>query len=124
ATAFESGQYTPESEFPNPPTLDLPGTSTPISNSADGTCGGGETASLATALRLSCNTTFAQLAGALGQDAIREQAEEFGFGRELGIPMRVEPSVYPRIEGNDEAQVWLTGFGQANVRTSPLQMAM
>jgi len=124
AAALESGQYSPESEFPNPPSLDLPGTSTPISNSADGTCGGAETASIATGLRLSCNTTFAQLAGALGQDAIREQAQQFGFGQELGIPMRVEPSVYPQIEGNDEAQVWLTGFGQANVRTSPLQMAM
>jgi peptidoglycan glycosyltransferase len=124
AAALESGQYSPESEFPNPPTLDLPGTSTPISNSADGTCGGAATATIATALRLSCNTTFAQLAGALGQDALREQAQEFGFGQELGIPMRVEPSVYPQIEPNDEAQVWLTGFGQASVRTSPLQMAM
>lgn len=124
AAALESGQYTPESEFPNPPTLDLPGTSTPISNSADGTCGGGATASIATALRLSCNTTFAQLAGALGPNAIREQAEEFGFGREFGIPMPVEPSVYPQIDPDDEAQVWLTGFGQASVRTSPLQMAM
>jgi peptidoglycan glycosyltransferase len=124
ATALESGQYTPESEFPNPPRLDLPGTTTPISNSADGTCGGAETASIATALRLSCNITFAQLAGALGQNAIREQAQEFGFGQQLGIPMRVEPSSYPEIPGNDEAQLWLTGFGQANVRTSPLQMAM
>jgi peptidoglycan glycosyltransferase len=124
AAALESGQYSPESEFPNPPTLDLPGTSTPISNSADGTCGGAATASIATGLRLSCNTTFAQLAGALGQNAIREQAQEFGFGQEFGIPMPVEPSVYPQIAGNDEAQVWLTGFGQANVRTSPLQMAM
>ncbi|MGV3712904.1 peptidoglycan D,D-transpeptidase FtsI family protein [Pseudolysinimonas sp.] len=124
AAALESGQYTPDSEFPNPPSLDLPGTSTPISNSADGTCGGGETATIATALRLSCNTTFAQLAGALGQNAIRSQAEEFGFGQQLAIPMPVEPSVYPEIPANDEAQVWLTGFGQASVRTSPLQMAM
>lgn len=124
AAALESGQFTPESEFPNPPRLDLPGTTTPISNSADGTCGGAETASIATALRLSCNVTFAQLAGALGEDALREQAEEFGFGRELGIPMRVEPSVYPEIGPDDEAQLWLTGFGQASVRTSPLQMAM
>lgn len=124
AAALESGEFTPESEFPNPPRLDLPGTTTPISNSADGTCGGGETATIATSLRLSCNVTFAQLAGAVGQNAIREQAEQFGFGQEFGIPMRVEPSQYPQIPANDEAQVWLTGFGQANVRTTPLQMAM
>lgn len=122
AAALESGQYTPESEIPNPPRLDLPGTTTPISNSADGSCGGGETATLATSLRLSCNVTFAQLAGALGDDAIREQAELFGFGQSLEIPMRVEPSVYPRTDS--EAETWLTGFGQASVRASPMQMAM
>lgn len=122
AAALESGEFTPESEFDNPPTLNLPGTSTPITNSADGTCGGAPTASIATALRLSCNITFAQLAGALGDDAIREQAERFGFGHSFDIPMPTEPSVYPPTES--EAQTWLTGFGQANVRAHPLQMAM
>lgn len=122
AAALESGQYTTESTFPNPPSLNLPGTTTPITNSADSSCGGGETATLATSLRLSCNIYFAQLAGALGEDTIREKAQQFGFGQEFGIPMRVEPSVYPDTES--AAQLWLTGFGQANVRTSPLQMAM
>jgi penicillin-binding protein A len=36
--------------------------------------------------------------------------------------MRSEPSVYPETES--EAETWLSGFGQASVRASPLQMAM
>lgn len=122
AAALESGQYTADSEFPNPVSIVLPGTSTSISNSADSNCGGGGTASIATALRLSCNIPFAQLAGALGDDVIRAQAEKFGFGRSVDIPMPSEPSVYPQTES--EAETWLTGFGQASVRVSPLQMAM
>ncbi len=122
AAALESGQYTAESEFPNPISIDLPGTSTAIGNSADSNCGGAATATIATALRLSCNIPFAQLAGALGDDAIREQAEKFGFGTSFDIPMPSTPSVYPPTQ--DEAETWLSGFGQASVRASPLQMAM
>jgi peptidoglycan glycosyltransferase len=122
SAALESGQFTADSEFPNPSSLDLPGTSTAITNSADSSCGGAATATIATALRLSCNIPFAQLAGALGDDAIREQAEKFGFGSSFDLPMRSEPSVYPETES--EAETWLSGFGQASVRASPLQMAM
>ncbi len=122
AAALQSGRYTAESEFPNPQSIVLPGTSTSIFNSGDSNCGGAETASIATALRLSCNVPFAQLAGALGDDTIRAQAELFGFGSSFEIPMSTEPSVYPQTR--DDAETWLSGFGQANVRASPLQMAM
>jgi peptidoglycan glycosyltransferase len=122
AAALESGQYTADSTFPNPTSLELPGTSTSITNSADSNCGGGGEATLATALRLSCNIPFAQLAGALGDDTIRAQAEKFGFGDTLELPMPSEPSVYP--DTASDAETWLTGFGQASVRASPLQMAM
>lgn len=122
AAALQSGQYTPDSAFPNPTSIDLPGTTTPITNSADSNCGGGGEATIATALRLSCNIPFAQLAGALGDDAIQEQAEAFGFGQSFDIPMPTEPSVYPQTDS--EAETWLSGFGQASVRASPFQMAM
>lgn len=122
SAALESGQYTPDSAFPNPTSLELPGTTTTITNSADSNCGGGGEATIATAIRLSCNIPFAQLAGALGDDVIRAKAEEFGFGSSFDIPMPSEPSQYPQTES--EAETWLTGFGQASVRASPLQMAM
>ncbi len=60
AAALSHG-YTPDSEFPNPPSLQLPQSNTVITNSEGGSCGGGATASIATALRLSCNIPFAQL---------------------------------------------------------------
>jgi peptidoglycan glycosyltransferase len=122
ATALESGQFTPDSEFPNPVSLVLPGTSTSIFNSGDGDCGGLATATIATALRLSCNVPFAQLAGTLGDDAIRAEAEKFGFGSSFDLPMSSTPSEYPQTQS--DAETYLSGFGQASVRASPLQMAM
>jgi peptidoglycan glycosyltransferase len=122
ATALESGQFTPDSEFPNPTSLVLPGTSTSIFNSAEGNCGGAATASIATALRLSCNIPFAQLAGALGADAIRAEAAKFGFGSSFDLPMSSTASQYPQTQS--DAETYLSGFGQASVRASPLQMAM
>lgn len=122
AAALESGQYTAESTFPNPPSLTLPQSTTVITNSGDSDCGGAAETTIANALRLSCNIPFAQLAGALGDDEILEQAERFGFGSSFDIPMPSEPSVYPRTAS--EAETWLSGFGQASVRSTPLQMAM
>jgi len=80
------------------------------------------TVSIADALRWSCNIPFAQLGIALGQDKIRAQAELFGFGKNLSIPLTVTPSTYPT--GMDDAQTGLSAFGQFDDRVSPLQIAM
>ncbi len=122
AAALESGQYTPDSTFPNPAEFTLPGTSSIVRNSSGGTCGGGAEVTLATALRLSCNIPFAELALELGDDAIRAQAEKFGFNEGFSTPNPVEASIYP--QSPDEPQTALTGFGQGEVRATPLQMAM
>lgn len=122
AAALESGQFTPDSTFPNPAEFTLPGTSSVVRNSSGGTCGGGSEVTLATALRLSCNIPFAELALQLGDDAIRAQAEKFGFNSNFTTPNPTETSTYP---GNpDEPQTALSGFGQGDVRATPLQMAM
>ena len=122
AAALESGAYTATSEFENPDSYRLPGTTTDIFNSSRSSCGTGETVTLEKALIRSCNIPFAMLAVALGQDKIKAQAELMGFGNAIEIPTRATPSIYP--EGMDQAQTALTGFGQFDVRTSPLQMAM
>jgi peptidoglycan glycosyltransferase len=121
AAALENG-YTPDSEFPNPATLTLPGSSSVITNSEGGACGGGETVTIEVALRLSCNIPFAQLGLALGYDTIEEKATEFGFGSSLEIPMSTTASQYPQTDG--DAQQMLSSFGQASVRVTPLQIAM
>jgi penicillin-binding protein A len=122
AAALESGQYTPESKFKNPARLKLPQSTVLIRNVSGGTCGSGSKATIATALRLSCNIPFAQLGVALGQDRIAEQATKFGFGEKLDIPLTVTPSIYPT--GMDDAQLMLSSFGQYDDRVTPLQMAM
>ena len=122
AAAIESGDYTPDSEFPNPATFTLPGSSSVINNAEGGTCGGGSTVTIETALRLSCNIPFAQLGSALGYDAIHDMAKQLGFESSFDIPQRSTPSVYPPTES--EAQLMLSSFGQASVRVTPLQIAM
>ncbi|MFB7249569.1 peptidoglycan D,D-transpeptidase FtsI family protein [Microbacterium sp. NPDC056234] len=122
SAAFSTGEWTPQSTLPNPARYTLPGTSQQISNSGGGTCGPGETVTIADALRLSCNIPMAQLAVAIGDDVIRETAEAYGFDMSFDIPLTSTASTYPR--GLSDDQTALTGFGQGDVRATPLQMAM
>src|SRR5690606_28509832 len=122
AAAIDSGKFLPESTFPNPARLQLPLSESLISNSGGGTCGPGETVSIADALRLSCNIPFAELGAALGQDTLREYTKKFGFGEPLDIPMSVTPSIFPK--NLDAPGLMLSSFGQSDVRVTPLQMAM
>ena len=123
SAALESGKYKPTSMFPNPKRLLLPGTATYIYNSGEGKCGSSKAkVSIADALRFSCNIPFAELGLALGQQAIAEQAQKFGFGKSFELPMASTPSQYPT--GMDDAQTALSSFGQFNDKVSPLQMAM
>lgn len=122
AAALESGDYTPASEFPNPAQLPLPQSDNIITNSGGALCGGTPTVSIAVALSLSCNIPFAEIGQALGSQAIREQANRFGFNEEIAVPLVSTPSIYPRAL--DEPQTMLSAFGQSSVRASPLQMAM
>ncbi|MCU1513022.1 MAG: cell division protein FtsI, partial [Microbacteriaceae bacterium] len=122
SAAIDSGKFTPDSEFPNPPTLQLPQSITSITNSEGGACGGTDTVTIATALRLSCNIPFAQLGAALGQDEIARYARAYGYGQSFKVPMASTPSVYPT--GMDQAQTMLSAFGQYEDKVTPLQVAM
>jgi peptidoglycan glycosyltransferase len=125
AAAIDSGEFTPDSAFPNPATLTLPGTNSVITNSSGGACGAGDESSIATALRLSCNIPMAELGQALGAETINEYASRFGFGDDITIPLKVTPSVYPfEAIGDDVAKLMLSSFGQSDVRVTPLQIAM
>lgn len=122
AAALESGQYTVDSELPNPRSYTLPNTSTKIYNSGNSNCGGAKTVTLLYAMQFSCNIPFAELGVALGQDKIRSMANAFGFGKSFRIPSVATASVYP--ENMDDAQTALASFGQFDVRVTPLQMAL
>src|SRR5699024_5867687 len=105
AAALESGDYTPDSELEGPLTYTPPGTTTQLPNFGGAACDPGDRPTLAESVQVSCNTSFAWLAGELGADALREQAEDFGFGQTLQVPMTVTPSTYP--EQIDDAQLAL-----------------
>ena len=123
SAALASGEYTPQSTLPNPGVYQLPGSSSVVYNASGGTCGPGDTVTLAEALRLSCNIPFAELAVELGDTAIRDEADKYGFDRSFEIPLVSTPSSYPRSI-QDDAQTALSGFGQGQVTATPLQMAM
>lgn len=122
AAALESGDYEPDSDLEAPQRYTLPGTSTSIPNFGGATCGSNDEATLAESVRISCNTSFAWLAGELGPEAIDAQATAFGFGDRIEIPLPVTPSSYP--QDIDDAQLALTGIGQHDVRVTPLQVSM
>jgi peptidoglycan glycosyltransferase len=107
------------------------GESTCLGNYGNRPCEGAATATMETALKLSCNTAFAQLAHDLGEEKVRDQAARFGIGeQDLAIPMPVVSScIGPRKDGNcmnviDKAALYQSGIGQRDVRISPMQDAM
>jgi peptidoglycan glycosyltransferase len=122
AAALESGRYTASSTLDAPARLALPDSSAILGNMGDSSCSSTGTMTMAQALAISCNTAFAALGLELGDDAIRTQAERFGFGRELSIPLPVTPSVFPA--GPDRPQTAMSAIGQFDDRVTPLQMAM
>ena len=94
----------------------LPGTNTTINT----TCGNSQT--LKRALAVSCNSAFARLGVKLGADALREQAEKFGFGTK---PLSDIASVASRFPDEiDTPQTGLASIGGYDVAATPLQMAM
>lgn len=121
ATALENG-YTASTQVSAPRTLTLPQTSTVLQNFGGSACSASGRMTLADALRISCNTAFAQLGSDLGADELRAQAQAFGFDTPLNVPMKVTESQFP--DDPDAPQTALSAIGQFEVRVTPLQMAM
>ncbi len=122
AAALSSGQYTPQTEVKGGARLDLPQTSTDLVNENGGNCGG-ERITLTQALEVSCNVSFGDIGLRLGADALRAQAEKFGFDQTYldGLNGQVS-SRFPADP--DEPQTALSAIGQFDVAATPLQMAM
>jgi peptidoglycan glycosyltransferase len=122
AAALSSGQYTPDSQVPGGAELDLPLTDDTLPNESGTNCGG-ERVTLTQALRVSCNVAFGWLGMEIGDDALREQAEKFGFGDEYLDDLNGQAiSRFPADP--DEPQTAISAIGQFEVAATPLQMAM
>ncbi len=121
AAALDSG-YTPETLVYAPRELELPGTTATIKNYGGERCGATDNIPLIDALRVSCNTAFADLAMRLGWGVIERTAAKFGWEQSLDIPLSVTPSRLPDNPNNP--QIAQSGIGQFDVRATPHQMAM
>jgi penicillin-binding protein A len=121
AAALESGRYTPDTVVPAPAAFDLPQSTADLPNENGRPCGDGQT-TLTDALRVSCNTAFAGIGVDLGGDALRTQAEKFGYGSKPMHDLNAATSQFPA--NPDAAQTALSAIGQFDVRSTPLQVAM
>lgn len=110
------------SEVSTAETYQLPQSSYVVNNPGGISCGPEDTGELIYAFTNSCNTTFAEMAVEVGSEQLAAQAAKFGFGESFSMPLPVLPSVYP--EPSNDAETALTGFGQWDVRATPMQMAM
>ncbi|MER6777157.1 MULTISPECIES: penicillin-binding protein 2 [unclassified Streptomyces] len=123
AAAIENGLVTNiDTPTGTPDPYTIPGTRTLLpSEAGSAAC---NNVSPRTALRLSCNNVFAELAHQLGQDKMRAMAEKLGFNTEAATPVTARPaSKYPTNKMSVD-QVAQTGIGQFDVQATPLQMAM
>jgi peptidoglycan glycosyltransferase len=123
AAALSNG-YKPTSMLDAPHTLTLPETTHQLTNFEGEQCGTGTQITLADALRVSCNTAYGGLGLKLGGDAIRQQAEAFGFNSDIPIDgaMHASASVFPR--DIPAPQVAFSAIGQYDDAVTPMQMAM
>lgn len=121
AAALESGMN-PGTAFENTASYTPPGTSVPIENAGGGFCASTPTITLAEALAVSCNTTFAQLAVTLGDEAIISTAQDMGFNRPIPYELPVAGSTIPAEL--DDAALAQSAIGQRDVRMTAMHGAM
>lgn len=126
AAALESGRYQPDTLVPGGASLDLPLTDKNLPNYNGRDCGG-ERITLTRALEVSCNVAFGAVGMKVGDQALREQAEKFGFGRRYFTDLddaltRQSVSRFP--EKLDAPTTAYSAIGQFDVAATPLQMAM
>ncbi|QES48256.1 penicillin-binding protein [Streptomyces venezuelae] len=120
AAALDAGVVTDvDAPTRTPDPYPLPGTHTLLPNAATG-C---EDASMAEAVRWSCNTVMAKIGVQVGLHRMVAAAERFGFNRAgLRVPTWVSRSDFDTDMSRD--QLALSAIGQFNTKATPLQMAM
>jgi penicillin-binding protein A len=134
AAALQSGEYRPDSTFPDPQRLEpcegprergepcLPLTTQSLTNFTHQPCAGGQI-NLFDALRISCDTTFAILGLDVPSD-VYDMAQAVGFNEPLPFDVRTEASQFPQIDDDNAPLRAYAGIGQGDVNATPLQMAV
>ena len=130
AAAIESGKYQADGEVPAGPTYQLPQTSdsSGLIDNGGRNCGTDEIP-FEQAMAQSCNTTFARLGVELGAEALREQAEAFGFNNAPDGGESYLRDWRPQAKSSfptaaNPPQAGQSAIGQFEVQATHLQMAM
>jgi len=126
AAGLESGAITPETTIDAPGSIEVEGT--PLQNDFNEDFG---PIALDTALTNSVNTWFGQLGQQVGQEALFEQMEKFGFNATPAIDLPGE-EVFPSgvfdeerglLHKDDPVDLARVAIGQERLLATPLQMA-
>lgn len=125
AAALEKGVVDgPSDKVKAGSSLGFPGIDYRLVNENGSNCGG-STITFAQALAVSCNVSFGDIAGKVGQGDLEAQAEKFGFGTDPLAELGMSPSRFTTPDTDLEApQLAQSGIGQFEVAATPLQMAM
>jgi len=125
AAGLESGTITPETTINAPGTLEVEGT--PLQNDFSEDFGA---IALDTALTNSVNTWFGQLGQQVGQDALFETMEKFGFNSTPAIDLPsdevYDSGIYEEgelLRRNDPVDLARLAIGQERLLSTPLQIA-
>ena len=125
AAALATGTATPtQPVYPTLRELPLPNSGgQTLANFGGGTCGG----PLPEALRVSCNTAFAQLGMDLGAQKLSGTASDFGFNKAppIDLPYPAASNFPPASAfARDQPGLAKSAIGQQDVAATPLQMAL
>ncbi len=129
AGALDSGIYDLDSKFPDPQKLELPLTDETLTNFSKESCAGGTEIDLFTAMRISCDTTFAILGIGLEdlpsvfEDVFRI-AEGLGFNAPIPFDIATRASTFPDVPDDSAPLRAYAAIGQGDTAATPLQMAL
>jgi peptidoglycan glycosyltransferase len=120
--ALTSGKVTVDSpKYPVATSYTPPLTNRPLRNFGGESCGG----DLIEALRVSCNSVFAQMGVETGGPQMVRTAEAFGFNSQIPFDLPgTTKAVFPTDFTRNDPALAQSSIGQNDVSASPLQMAL
>ncbi|NLT06199.1 MAG: hypothetical protein GXY03_07790 [Solirubrobacterales bacterium] len=117
AAALEDGKVKMSDEYPIETAATIDGVE--LENANGEYCGG----TLAEAFAHSCNSVFAPMGVEVGAERLVEEAEQFGWNADPGIPGAAESTIPPASEITSPLEVGSTAIGQYKTLATTLEMA-
>jgi peptidoglycan glycosyltransferase len=117
AAALEDGKVEPKQEFPVESAATIDGVE--LENANGEYCGG----TFAHSFAHSCNSVFAPLGVEVGAQRLVEEAEQFGWNEDPGIPGALPSTIPAAADIDSPLEVASTAIGQFQTLATTLQMA-